>query len=76
MDGAFPMTTPPNQGIPRSSLVTHRTILKMVAAAIYFVIDALALSILKPLCPEISQLKTHSVYRVMDCFIWLVPREF
>jgi hypothetical protein len=44
--------------------MTHRTILKtlfepiiVVAAAIYFVIDALALSILKPLLRQIANLK-------------------
>jgi len=53
-----------NRGIPRGSFMTHRTILKTIvkslivgAAAIYFVIDALFLSLLKPLVGQIANLK-------------------
>jgi len=53
-----------HRGIRRGSFMMHRTILKtifepliVVAAAIYFVIDALALSILKPFLRQIAKLK-------------------
>ncbi len=52
-----------DQGIPRGQFMTHRAILKTIfkslivsAAAIYFVIDAMFLSLLKPLVGQIANL--------------------
>ena len=62
--------------------MTRRAILKtifepfvIVVAAVYFALDALALSSLKPFLKKIDQLKTLQVYRTVGCFTRPLPHS-